>query len=270
VALAAGRLTIPSKSTKGETMFRMILIACALVCAFPVFAQPTTTLVGEPGLTEPVAAQDVVSPEPEPAPAVEPASGGSDFSGIFKTITDSLSGALIALVTGAVGWLTAKLAQWTGAKIQLEDTLRDLHMEDYAKKAVEKAVAYGLNKTGVTMDDLQHVQIKNQVLQFAVNFLLSQYPEVIKWLDKDNNGIIDWVQTLLPTIVPATGPVPAKLVAKLDAAQASMFAPQTPKTAPQGLMGQATAAVAKRRRSPVQKSLDIPQFRGGSKAVGLS
>jgi hypothetical protein len=40
--------------------------------------------------------------------------------------------------------------------------------------------------------------VKPQILQYAVGFLASQYPEVIKWVDVNENGVIDWVETHLP------------------------------------------------------------------------
>ena len=234
-------------------MFRTLILACALALSFVTLAQAqdNTTVRVEPGLTEPMSAADVVAgTQPAPAPPVAAEeSAGSDFSGIGTLIKDTLVSALIALVTAAVGWLSAKLAQWTSGKIKLDDAMRDLHMEDYARRAVDKAFNYALKRAGVTWEDLAHVQIKNQVLQFAVNFLLSQYPEVVKWIDKDSNGIIDWIETLLPVISPAVGPLPAALMSKLDAPVPGVS--ERPRK---------TKAVKPAKAKKAQKDITIPAF----------
>lgn len=197
-------------------MFRSIIVALALVFSCLVAAaQPAPQDVVSPdgGLTEPVTDAELRNPAPTlPAsgsPAVVPADEqGSDFSGILTTVKDTIIAILTAVLTGALGWLTARVAAWTGGKIRLDDVIRDNQMEQYAKSAVEKAFTFALTRVGVNWDQLQNVQIKNQVLRQATDFLLSQYPEVVKWVDKDQNGVIDWVETMLPSWVLLPMPEP--------------------------------------------------------------
>lgn len=192
-------------------MIRTIFVALALVLVpFTAYAQPAPQDAVE-GLTEPVSEVQLTTQPPvvNPAPAEEK---GSDFSGILQSIQETIITILTAVITGAAAWLAGKVTVWTNGRIKLDEVVRDSHMEGYARGAVEKAFAFALARAGVSWDAISNVQIKNQVLRFAVDFLLSQYPEVVKWVDKDNNGLIDWVETMLPgwaTLPPPATPAPA-------------------------------------------------------------
>lgn len=203
----------------------VLLGAMLLAKAFlivPLHAQPAPQDVVSPdgGLTAPVTDAELRNPS-----LTLPASGspaviateeqGSDFSGILTTVKDTIIAILTAVLTGALGWLTARVSSWTGGKIRLDEVIHDNQMEQYAKSAVEKAFTFALTRVGVNWDALGNVQIKNQVLRQATDFLLSQYPEVVKWIDKDQNGVIDWVETMMPSWVllpmPEAKAVPASL-----------------------------------------------------------
>lgn len=138
---------------------------------------------------------------PDPVPAAAPA--GADVTPFVTLIRDTLAAALLAVLTAAAGWLTAQVSKWTAGRVRLEDLTRDLQMETYARSAVDKAFAYAMARVGISWESLADVQARGQVLQYAVGFLSSQYPEVIKWIDKDKNGVIDFVETFLPPTAPA-------------------------------------------------------------------
>lgn len=145
---------------------------------------------------------------PDPVPAAAPA--GADVTPFVTLIRDTLAAALLAVLTAAAGWLTAQVSKWTAGRINLEDLTRDLQMEQYSKAAIDKAFAYAMTRVGITPEQLGDVQLKSQILQYAVGFLSSQYPEVVRWIDKDKNGVIDFVETFLPPTAPAGTAKPAR------------------------------------------------------------
>jgi hypothetical protein len=180
-------------------MLRKLAFVALLVAAIPAsavvaMAQPSPQEVVEPA---PIIESQVTQPTVSQAPAVAE-EGGADFSPFFKLLTDTLSAALLAIVTAGVAWLTAQISKLTAGRIKLDDLTKDIQMEGYARQAVDKALNYALTKTGYSYSDLQNVHVKPQILQYAVGFLASQYPEVIKWVDTNENGVIDWVETHLP------------------------------------------------------------------------
>ena len=181
-------------------MLKKLAIIALLVAAIPasavvVHAQPAPQeVVSQPPV---IIESQFTQPTVSPAPAVIE-EGGADFSPFFKLLQDTLSAALLAVVTAGLAWLTAQISKLTAGRIKLDDLTKDIQMEGYARQAVDKALNYALTKTGYSYSDLQNVHVKPQILQYAVGFLASQYPEVIKWVDVNENGVIDWVETHLP------------------------------------------------------------------------
>jgi len=181
-------------------MLKKLAIIALLIAAIPasavvVHAQPAPQeVVSQPPV---IIESQVTQPTVSPAPAVVE-EGGADFSPFFKLLQDTLSAALLAVVTAGLAWLTAQISKLTAGRIKLDDLTKDIQMESYARGAVDKALNYALTKTGYSYSDLNNVHVKPQILQYAVGFLASQYPEVIKWVDVNENGVIDWVETHLP------------------------------------------------------------------------
>lgn len=179
-------------------MLTRILTLIALgLAAFPTWALADITPPALP-LTE----QQFVQPDPAPAAATTATADVSPFLGLIR---DTLVALLLSVLTAGSAWLTARVAKMTAGKIDLQDVARDLQMETYARNAVDKALAYALARVGIQWDQLHDVQVRSQVLQYAINFLSAQYPEVVKWIDKDANGVIDWVETHLPARVTPSG-----------------------------------------------------------------
>jgi hypothetical protein len=114
-------------------------------------------------------------------------------------------------------------------------------MEGYARQAVEKALNFALTRTGYTYNDLQNVHVKPQIMQYAVDFLASQYPEVIKWVDTNDNGVIDWVETHLP--------VPLQM--------GRLAVPQGAQGFAQAIRGKAPAKVTRKPKTPAQATVPV-------------
>ncbi len=126
---------------------------------------------------------------------VEPVAGsGIDFSGIaasFKEIA-------ITGVSLFLAWLAnLAYAQWaklTGKKTEAEETRHDLDMQDYARQAVDLLWPVAMRLTNTTEEGLKSVEIKNKVASKTLGLLVKAYPEIIDWLDDDDDGMIDWIQ----------------------------------------------------------------------------
>lgn len=171
-------------------------------------------LAALPALADTLPTLPLTEPEFLATAAATPAPAGADVTPFVTLIRDTLAAALLAVLTAAAGWLTAQVSKWTAGRINLEDLTRDLQMEQYSKAAIDKAFAYSLTRVGITPEQLGDVQLRSQILQYAVGFLSSQYPEVIKWIDKDKNGVIDFVETFLPKELAAAPAAPAAAVVR--------------------------------------------------------
>lgn len=173
------------------------MIRALTLVALVLSAIPNAAFAGlVPAL--PMTESQFLAPDPVPAAAA----AGADVTPFVTLIRDTLVAVLLAVLTAAAGWLTAQVSKWTAGRVRLEDLQRDLQMETYARSAVNKAFAYGLARVGVSWENLADVQARGQVLQYAVGFMRSQYPEIVRWIDKDQNGVIDWIETYLPQAKP--------------------------------------------------------------------
>jgi len=214
-------------------MIRTFLVALALVLVpVSVHAQPAPQdVVSQPPII--VESQLTAQPAPDAAPAVVE-EGGADFSPFFKLLQETLAAALLAVLTAGAAWVSVQLGKLTGGRIKLDDLTKDIQMEGYARQAVDKALNFALTKTGYSYSDLQNVHVKPQILQYAVDFLASQYPEVIRWVDTNENGVIDWVETHLPVPI-QMGPQPV---------------PQGAQGFARSITGKAPAKVARKAKTP--------------------
>lgn len=178
--------------------FVALLLAALPVSAVRAQPAPQDVVASEPA---PIIESQVVNPPVVVAPPA-PEVTGADFSPFFKLLTDTLSAALLAVLSAGAAWVSIQLGKLTGGRIKLDDVLKDLKMEEYARGAVDKAINFALKKANVDYSQISNLQTKSTVLQYAAQFLASQYPEVVKWVDTDANGVIDWVETHLPVPFP--------------------------------------------------------------------
>jgi hypothetical protein len=130
-------------------------------------------------------------------PGVALAQSGVDVTPWMTLLKDTLTAVLLSVLTAGVAWVSAKVSAWTSGRIDLDAVTRDLEMDRYARIAADKAFSFAYNRLGVTAEQLTNLDTKNRVLDYAVAFLNNQYPEVIKWIDTDQDGVIDWVESRL-------------------------------------------------------------------------
>jgi len=185
-------------------LIKRLALVALILAAFPASAvraqpAPQDVVASEPA---PIIESQVVNPPVVVAPPA-PEVGDADFSPFFKLLTDTLSAALLAILTAGAAWVSVQLGKLTGGRIKLDDVLKDLKMEEYARGAVDRAINFALKKANIDYSQISNLQMKSTVLQYASQFLASQYPEVVKWVDTDANGVIDWVETHLPVPQPA-------------------------------------------------------------------
>lgn len=135
-------------------------------------------------------------------PGVALAQSGADVTPWVTLLRETLTAVLLSVITAGVAWLSAKVSAWTSGRIDLDAVTRDLEMHRYAQIATDKAFSFAYTRLGVTAEQLTNVDTKNQVLDYAVAFLTNQYPEVIKWIDSDQDGVIDWVESRLFPVEP--------------------------------------------------------------------
>src|SRR6266851_2472907 len=83
---------------------------------------------------------------------------------------------LLALVIGsAIVWALQKVAAWVGLKL-------DAHRIDMLNAAVDKAMTFGVTKADAVIraNGWDHVDSKNQVIDFALNAIEDRFSDTLK------------------------------------------------------------------------------------------
>lgn len=106
--------------------------------------------------------------------------------------------AVLAAVGSAVAvWVGKTLKDRLGIDIDIKEAAKDIGMTTYAETAVKKALDYARQRTGLTDDKLQDVEIRNTYLALAASFVFKQYPEVWTWIAKGETGVMQWIEAHL-------------------------------------------------------------------------
>jgi len=179
-------------------------------------------------------AQDAVAVTPTgPAPVDD------SWAASIALIRDSLIAAILTVIAGVMSWGSTKLPAWLKAIIDKITTSEALNWEEYVSAALTKAFDVAAAKVGVDADSLETMEQKADFLGTAVGTLRKYNKDIVSYLDKDANGVIDLVELeLLKRGAPAklfeVAPVPFPVPPAPQAAMGFMEAPQrravTPKS----------------------------------------
>lgn len=172
--------------------------------------------------------------------AVAPAA--TDDGSIVGLIRDSFTAALIAIVTGAVAWLSRRADSWLGGRIDLNATLDAVNWQSYVKDAADDAFAYAQNRI-MPPEKITTLADKSKFLAAAYAFIAAHNDDIVKFADKNGNGVIDILEALLAKRVPLPS------------------APDEPPMQQMGLMGAVPSKPARPRHIPTPPAPPIPTRR---------
>ena len=172
-------------------------------------------------------AQDVVAATPTgPAPVDD------SWAASIALIRDSLIATILAVIAGVLSWASSKAPAWLKAVIDKATTSEALNWEEYVSAALTKAFDVAAAKVGVDADSLETMEQKADFLGTAVGTLRKYNKDIVAYLDKDANGVIDLVELELlkrgapAKLFPAADPVPFPVPPAPQAAMGFMEAPQ--------------------------------------------
>lgn len=132
------------------------------------------------------------------APAVAP----TGWEASIALVRDSFIAALIAVVSGAIAWLSRKADAWLGGRIDLNATMDALQWEQYLREAASNAFAHAQARLGLSPDKIATIEEKTNFLAAAFRFIAKHNDDIVKFADKDGNGVIDILETQLAKIAP--------------------------------------------------------------------
>lgn len=149
----------------------------------------------------------------------------SGWSSILAGARDSAIAAISVGLAGALGWIGLQFQKWTGITFDAKETKGDLdweHLLDRASKFVFNLASVKLN---ITPDKLATWEEKERFLGVALRLFRQFYPVAADWMDKNQNGIPDFLEGHGANAVVDVDPVRETLEARLfESAPAEVFA----------------------------------------------
>ena len=135
-------------------------------------------------------AQDVA---PVVAP-LEDDGGWGRWLPFVSLISESALAAILTLI-GLVGtFLSPFLPGWLKALFSKMNTTEAKDWETYAAPALRRAMAYAATQMNLTPKDLKSWEEKEGFVAYALGCLRQFDGQIISFLDKDNNGVIDLLE----------------------------------------------------------------------------
>lgn len=116
-------------------------------------------------------------------------------------VFSSLSAGAAALVVAILGIVTRHAPAWVVAIIDWFTTTDAVKWEDLLDRGLDRAEAFARSK-------FDPAKQRNDYINAMVGFIHTFNPEIVKWLDKNQNGVIDLIEARFP-IVKRPAPVVA-------------------------------------------------------------
>lgn len=172
------------------------------------------------------------------AQTVPPVAADAGWAGIFALVRDSLSAALVAIATGAAVWVSTKIQGWTGINFDAKSTMEALNWDGLIKSAADNAFAFATSRTGITPEGIKTLADKSMFLSTALSFANRFNPEILAYLDGNNDGVLDILEAQLAKIAPRAPVTPTPAMP-----------PPVPPIASQGFLATPSAPIMPHRRA---------------------
>lgn len=119
---------------------------------------------------------------------------------IIGLVFSSLSAGAAALVVAILAVVTKDAPAWVRAIIDSLTTKEAFNWEALLDSALDRAEAYARSK----FDPLKQ---RNDYVNAMVGFVHTFNPEIVKWLDKNQNGVIDLIEARFPPTSKRLAPI---------------------------------------------------------------
>lgn len=137
-------------------------------------------------------AQDAIAVTPTgPAPVDD------SWAASIALIKDSLIATILAVIAGVMTWASSHAPAWLKAIIDKLTTSEAIEWDDHVRLALGNAFDIAAAKVGVTAENLATLEQKADFMSWAVGALRKYNKEIVAFVDKDQNGVIDLVEVEL-------------------------------------------------------------------------
>jgi hypothetical protein len=179
-------------------MTRMLAAAAALITIFLLFI----FLAGGTSFAQqPVTDKELVDG------AVAAVATTSTWADMISLIRESATASLLAAATAGLAWLSTKVQKWFGVQIDLRETMEAIEWRRHLTEGSNEAFDYAQLKTGITPDKIKTREEKDDFLGHALRYMEEFNDDIVLFLDKNGNNVLDILETRLVKIAPDAFPV---------------------------------------------------------------
>lgn len=208
-------------------------------------------------------AQDVVAVAP-----TGPAPSGGSWQASITLARDTAVAMILAVIAGVVSWGSQHAPAWVKATLDRLTTSEAIEWDDYVRTALNGAFDVAIAKVGPP-EALTSLKDKNEFTSWAIGTLNRFNRDIVDYLDKDGNGVIDLIDAELAKrgIAPKLLQPPIDPFVE-DLAKADAEAEASKLQAPMGLAGnsQSSRRVQRATKTPAEMASMFPPRRGGKGA----
>jgi len=198
-------------------MFHKLTVALAIAVTLFACAGPQAVAQEQPPTSD---ATFIAKAQPAPAMPTAIVVPGMDLSGPANTIINSVALGLAGILTAVLAWIGQGVVGLLGAKksseqskaraddirAKIDDVSHDLKMNELSNQVAQEVVDYAINISGIKIEDLKDIKIRNPTLRLAAKFGAVQWVDLWKWVDQDENGQMDWLESKLKKVLPPVDP----------------------------------------------------------------
>ncbi len=108
-------------------------------------------------------------------------------------------GPILEIVIQLVGALLMTVGTWAVTMVSQKLKLsNDSEVRTYLQEALQRAVNFGIEKARTQAKDIKTVEVRNEVVADAANYVISKTPDALKKLGISEDSVRDLVRARLP------------------------------------------------------------------------
>lgn len=125
------------------------------------------------------------------APAFAQAATAPAQPGVLDLFATSASAGLASILAIGSAYVLKQLPSWARTYVEAKVTTESKDWHIYTEGAVNRAKAYAEKK-------MQGARDSSKFVDWMVRYLHAYEPEIVRWADKNGDGVLDFLEPFLP------------------------------------------------------------------------
>lgn len=111
----------------------------------------------------------------------------------FQPIVEPLTNALVVVAGAFITFISTQISLWLGKKLKLDSLKVEETIRGYLNEAAHRGIQWAVTKLQ-TSNVLSSVEVKNQVLALATQYLIDRVPDALKRFNLDTESLKQYLE----------------------------------------------------------------------------